>query len=176
MKKNFLIYGGLMLSLYLGACTTKTSVSPGITTADRTFFMNAGSGGSFEIKTAKLALARDSSDTAIARFAHQMITDHTQLGNALKSTASQYGVMISDSLKGADSTNYTMLASAAGTQFVKSYVAMAVSSHMTALSIHQHEDSTTNNQQIRVTVENAIPVIRQHLTMAEMLNAIYNPK
>lgn len=55
-----------------------------------------------------------------------------------------------------------MQASATGAPFVKSNVAMAVSSHVTAFSPHQHEYSTTNSQQIRMTVETAIPVIKQH--------------
>lgn len=176
MKTILLSAAGIIASTVLLSFNSGPVRTPPASPEDQTFFMKAASGGTFEIKTAQLAMARDSANQEIMSFAKQMIADHTKLGDALKATAAAKGVTVRDTLIGDDAANYAALDAKSGADFEKSYVSMNVLGHEKSLALHKKEEQSTKDAQIKSTVKSAIPVISHHLMMARMLDRKYKNK
>jgi putative membrane protein len=164
---------GLCLSavvLALGAVAGPAAAQPSpLSTRD---FISAAQGSDqFEILAADTALAQ-THDPRVRDFARRMITDHTATTEALRQAAMASGTPLPP--RALSETGEKFLAQVQGQRgpdFDKTYAKTQVLAHQEALAVEQTYARTGSNPAIRAAARAAVPIIAEHLQMAEQLKS-----
>jgi putative membrane protein len=132
---------------------------------DKSFIKDASEGSLAEINFAKLALQK-SQDPNVRKFAERMIQDHQKLIDDMKPFAVKYhvkpsGTPISDHAK------YEELKMKSGTDFDRAYVEAMVKDHDEDLKTFMKEEQSTQDPELKATVEKGEKVVREHLEMID---------
>ena len=137
--------------------------------ADKMFVMQADEGNSAEIAASQLAL-RKAKNPDVKAYAQQMITDHMKLRADMTPLAQQLGVMTPQPLNPTHMAEDKRLMALSGKDFDMEYIkAMDIDHHKT-LAMFQNEEKTTQNDQVKMAVQQGEPVIAQHTEMADQLS------
>lgn len=125
-----------------------------------------------DVDTAVLALER-SNNSAVRKFALDMVSDHTSVIQQAVALAQKLGVTpktnaVTKSLqKGAKKTT-TMLKSKWGSNFNKAYIDHEVAYHKAVIkAVKDVLIPQTDNKQLKSLLEKVVPVLKHHLKMAE---------
>lgn len=140
------------------------------------FVRQAAVGNMFEIQSSQLALDR-SRNEAIQNFAQEMIDDHQNLGQTLRSVATN--VAIPTQLDQRHLQMLNQLQQATGNGFDRQFLRMQVRAHRQAIALYQRftEQVGQNqvggfqqtNQQLQQFAQETLPVLREHLQTAQQL-------
>jgi putative membrane protein len=170
MRKLAFLIGG---SLALAACSTNRPpppvdlnnplMAPG-------FLVQAASGDQFEIQSSQLALQM-SQNPGIRDFANRMITDHTQMSQAMAAAAVSARLQPpAPALLPAQQAALDQLrATGSGYAFDSAYQQAQINGHQQALSLFQNYVTSGDVPAIRAAASQAIPTIQSHLAMAQSL-------
>jgi putative membrane protein len=137
-----------------------------LTPPEREFVQKAAAGNTAEVKLAQLAQQK-SQDAKVKDFANLMITDHGKANNDLKPIADAANIKISDQLKGDAKVTYNELEKLSGSKFDHRYVSAMVRDHRKDAAEYQKAQSFVKNPQLKTYVDNTLPIVQHHLTMAE---------
>lgn len=153
----------LILSLLSAACVVEAG---GLTTSEKQFVQKAAAGNTAEIKLAQLA-EQKSQDSKVKDFANRMITDHGKANNDLKPIADAAYVGMPDQLKGEAKATYNVLEKLSGRNFDRMYISNMVIDHRKDAAEYQKEQSQVKDPQLKTYLDNTLPVVQSHLSMAE---------
>jgi putative membrane protein len=171
MKKLGILLGG---ALALAACSTTPHpptpaelanplIAPG-------YLAQAASSDQFEIQSGQLAL-QASQNPSVQQFANMIIRDHTNSTQMLMTAAQAAHVYtptpailppqqaMLDQLRGAGS----------GYAFDQAFQQIQIQAHQQALMLHQNYAQSGDVPQLRATAGQIVPVVQQHLQMAQSL-------
>ena len=135
---------------------------------ERMFLQRAAEGGTAEVQLGKLAVEKASADDVKA-FGQKMIDDHTQLNNQMAPITESKGVALPRKMGKADQAEYDKLAALSGEAFDKEYIAYMVKDHHTDLREFRMAAMNTNDPDLKVALDHAAKVIREHMVMADKL-------
>lgn len=149
----------------LNLCLAYGAVDPsGI---DQAFVDKAGAAGALEVEASKLALKQSSNDK-VQEFARQMIADHGKLANQLLATAKKEGANAPSSAPDAGMMQKLMALN--GAAFDLRYIQdIAVQGHQQAIELFSQEAGNGQNAALKQLAEEALPMIRHHMNMAQKL-------
>ena len=133
---------------------------------DQTFVNEASRGGTMEIKLGELA-GRNGSSSEVKEFGAHMVKDHTRLNKELGAAATSIGLTVPTDLSEDQRTEYTKLSKMSGKRFDKEYIDLMVKDHTEDLAAFQKAESTTQDPKLKTAIASAIPVIQEHLSMAQ---------
>jgi putative membrane protein len=133
---------------------------------DEAFVNEAVRGGEMEVKLGELA-EQVGSAAAVKEFGARMVKDHTRLNTELSSTAKSIGLEVPSTISTQQQAQYDQLAALTGRKFDTAYIQMMVKDHTTDLAAFQKEAKATQDAKLKGTVDGAIPVIEEHLSMAK---------
>ena len=161
-----------------GANPTTTSTSTSSTTnaaavraeinTDLPFLQTAASANLMEIQLGQLAQTKGSNN-AVKQFGKRMVTDHTRLEQQVSSLTSRNGVSLNPSLNSEAQSNVSQLQNLSGDQFDKAYMSMMIQGHQKDVIDFQSQSQSANSSQVRQLASNALPTLRQHLTLAQQV-------
>ena len=134
--------------------------------SDKEFLKTAAQGDIVEVELAKLALKK-SSDPQIQAFAKRMIHDHETLERDMKPFLVQAGIQPPASLNTEHQHLYNKLNGLSGEEFNKAYVADMDKDHHQDLADFQKEIASTQDAQLKATVEQGEKVIAEHVQMID---------
>ena len=77
------------------------------------------------------------------------------------------GLTVPTDLSEDQRTEYTKLSKMSGKRFDKEYIDLMVKDHTEDLAAFQKAESTTQDPKLKTAISNAIPVIQEHLSMAQ---------
>jgi len=135
---------------------------------ERMFLQKAAEGGTAEVQLGKLAVEKASADDVKA-FGQKMVDDHTQLNNQMAPLAESKGVALPRKMGKADQAEYDKLAGLSGEAFDKEYVAYMVKDHHEDLREFRTAAMNTNDPDMKMALDKAAKVIREHMVMADKL-------
>lgn len=168
---------GLALAASPGAAQTTTApadAQPGATTAPTTaqeFVPAAVSSNGFEIESSRLAL-ENAQGEAVRSFAQQMIDDHTAATQQLLAAAEQEGLAQPElRLTPRHSQLLAQLQQAQDAEFDELYTTLQVQAHQEAVTLHSNYAEAGEEGAVRSFATETLPVLEQHLTMAQELDA-----
>ena len=158
--------------------TTQTNPAPANNTeairaeirSDLSFLQTAASANLMEIQLGQLAQSR-ASNSAVKQFGKRMVTDHTRLEQQLSSMTSRNAVDLNPTLNSEGQQSVSQLQNLSGDQFDKAYMTMMIQDHQKDLIDFQNQSQSANSAQVRQLASNAVPVLRQHLTLAQQAGA-----
>ena len=135
---------------------------------ERIFLQKAAEGGTAEVQLGKLAVEKASADDVKA-FGQKMVDDHTQLNNQMAPLAESKGVALPRKMGKADQAEYDKLANLSGEAFDKEYIAYMVKDHHADLREFRMAATNTNDPDMKVALDKAAKVIREHMVLADKL-------
>jgi putative membrane protein len=156
--------------LALGAVAGPAAAQPS-PMSTRDFISAAQGSDQFEILAADTAIAQ-THDPRVRAFAQRMITDHTATTKALREAAVTSGAPLPR--KALTETGEKFLAQIQGDRgpdFDRAYAKTQVLAHQEALAVEQTYARTGSNPAIRAAARAAVPIIAEHLQMAEQLKS-----
>lgn len=140
-----------------------------VTTA-RDFIEQAASSDMFEIETGRMA-ADKASNEAVRSFGQHMVNDHTQTTQQLTTIAAKHGVAPAGTMEQRHAQMANTLRNLSGSAFDAQYVQGQVMAHREAVALFEQAAQSTSSDMadIRAFATQTLPVLRQHLQMAEGL-------
>jgi putative membrane protein len=171
MKKLGILLGG---ALALAACSTTPHpptaaelanplIAPG-------YLAQAASSDMFEIQSGQLAL-QESQNPGVQQFANMIIRDHTNSTQMLMTAAQAAHVYTSPPamLPPQQAMLDQLRAAGSGYAFDQAFQQIQIQAHQQALMLHQNYAQSGDVPQLRATAGQIVPVVQQHLQMAQSL-------
>jgi putative membrane protein len=134
-----------------------------------TFVQKAAMSNEFEIQSSQLALQKVQNEK-IRQFAQRMIDDHTKIADQLKQTLQQANLPVPATELGQESQALlTKLKDERGPTFERHYVMDQRNGHKKAVRIISSYAKTGENLALKQLAAKTLPIIREHLRLAEAL-------
>jgi putative membrane protein len=153
-------------SLFIGA----SAKAEGLSAEGQQFIKKAAAGGLAEVKLSELANDR-ASDPKLKDFAKQMVTDHTNANNDLKSIAASHKITVPTKLQGESEVTYKRLDKLSAKEFDSAYTKVMVSDHDKTVTAFEQASSKVKDPDLKAFIDKTLPVLRQH---QEHIHAIAN--
>jgi putative membrane protein len=133
------------------------------------FAQKVASANQFEIEASQLALQKSQND-AVRQFAQRMIKDHTELAGKLR-TALEKAKMPEPPLKfsGDEQSMLARLRGAEDAKFMWLFINYQVQAHKGAVKLLRRYAKRGKNADLKQFATEALPVIQQHLQLAQDL-------
>jgi putative membrane protein len=155
---------GFSLISAMACLGQRVSTSPGH--SDETFLKKAAAGGMAEVQFGELA-QKNASSSAVKQFGERMVTDHTKMGDEVKSLAGSKGVTLPSQMEAKEKAEYDRLSKKTGAEFDRDYMSMMVKDHMQDIQEFQNEANSGQDPDVKALAAKALPTLREHLRMAE---------
>ena len=143
---------------------TVSSASP----EEKEFVSNAGMVGLAEVQMANLALQK-SENAEIKAFSQRIVTDHTASNGQLSQLATMKGLVLPTELAGEHQSGLEHLQGLSSAEFDRAYMQHMVSDHQKAVQLFQNGSTTAQDAEIRAFITKNLPILQQHLQMAQQL-------
>jgi putative membrane protein len=178
MRKLGILLGG---ALALTACSTTPSAPPAPADLSNPlmapgYLAQAGSSDQFEIQSGQLAL-QASQNPAVQGFANTIIRDHTNSTQMLMAAAQAANIPAPPPaiLPPQQAMLDQLRAAGTGPAFDQAFQQIQIQAHQQALALHQNYAQSGDVPQLRATAGQIVPVIQNHLTMAQSLQVMAPP-
>lgn len=144
------------------ATAPSTSTNDTSMAADRSFVMEAASGGMMEVELGKIA-EKNAASAKVKEFGRMMVADHSKANTELKGVASSKNVMISPAPMEKHQKHIDELKAKKGADFDKAYVDMMVDDHKEDISKFEDEANKGNDADVKAFAAKTLPVLNKHL-------------
>jgi putative membrane protein len=162
LNMKIALLAGIALTLGVSGTAEAQSVS------STKFVAKAGASDKFEIESAKLETA--SSNPAIAKFANQMITDHTKSTQMVKQAAMADKLTPKPPMLDAKQTkDLATLRAANGAARDTLYVSQQKMAHAQALNLMQSYASSGTAANLKGAAGQIVPVVKMHKDMIDKM-------
>lgn len=183
-KRNVLIAAAISAVLGSAACgltlaqTQAGTTVPGsaqtthnssaVTAKDKAFMRKAAQAGMAEVAEGRIAAAK-TQNPAVKAFAERMIQDHTQAGDKLAQIAETLNVKLPAEPSPAQQKHLNELRKLSAAEFDKKYDPMQLKDHEKTVNEFKQEAESVQNPALKAWVESALPVLKEHLKLAQAL-------
>ena len=145
----------------------KTENAP-MNVSDSEFVQQSTEAQLAEINFGRLAVEQ-SSNPEVKAFGQRMVDDHTKGLDEEDKAASKAGITPAQSMNAQDRETLTKLSGLQGAAFDAEYVPAQVTAHKKAIALFEAEARTGKNADVKAVAEKLLPVLREHLRLAEKL-------
>ncbi|MFL5472643.1 MAG: DUF4142 domain-containing protein [Gemmatimonadales bacterium] len=145
-----------------------TTPAQGDISADMPFVREAASGNLMEIQLGQLAQNK-ASNPAVKQFAQRMVSDHNNLQNQLTSVASTGGQSFTPTMDSRHQNQINRLQGLSGAEFDSNYMSLMIRAHQRDVNNFQSQSQSANSTQVRTLATNSLPVLQQHLSLAQQV-------
>jgi putative membrane protein len=171
MPVRFTFLGLFFVCLIVALLTTTAAASK----STGHFIQDATIGNQFEISSSRIALQNSRNDD-VKQFAQQMVDDHTQIGNNLKSVISNSNVALTEPTNSLDAKHralLTKLRKASGTDFDQKYMNAQLDAHEDAVALFKDYAKDGDNDALRSFASQTLPTLEEHQQHIKQLRASY---
>ena len=138
-------------------------------TPDANFINSVLASGTFEIQLAQRILKDNPANADLKRFAEQMVTDHTAMGDELRKIAAAQKMNVTDRPNREQVGLLGRAEKLTGTALRDLYLQTAVTSHTTAVSLFGTAAQTVARPDLKAFAVKHLPHLEMHLKSAEAL-------
>ena len=161
------VWGAAALALAMGCAGARAQTA--IPPSPKDFAMDAAQSDQYEILAAHVAEIQGQ-DPRVHAFAEQMIRDHGRLREDLRKATAAAGLPPSEpSLSGDQASLLAALQGLRGADFDKAYARQQVLAHTQAAAVEDSFATGGADANLRKAAQSALPVIQDHLKMAQQL-------
>lgn len=164
MKKAALLRGALLCAFLLPAGPV---LAQQFSSQGQHFVGEASAAGMAEIDAAKLALKKSQS-ADVKTFAQHIIDDHTKANTKLKALAKEHELQLEDEPSLASQAKAKIL-DVRQESFDAAYANNQVSAHQEAVKLFTDAANNAADTDIKAFAQETLPVLQQHLEMAQAL-------
>jgi putative membrane protein len=143
---------------------------PTIGRADERFIIQAAQSDSAQISMARMALEK-SANSDVKDFAHMIEMDHKGALENLKDLMTKFDVRVLRGLSSELQHDIDRMSSLTGSEFDREFINMMVSDHEKTIEMFNDEASSTEDPDMKMYVENTLPILEMHLDKARQLQA-----
>jgi len=140
---------------------------------DLPFLREAAGVNLMEIRLGQLAQSK-ASNAAVKQFGQRMVNDHTRLEQDLSSIVSANGIALNPALTPAQNDNIARLQNFSGPQFDQAYMSLMIQGHQTDVAQFDTQSRNADSPQVRDFAARSLPVLQQHLTLAQQVGSQVN--
>lgn len=164
-----LLSASLLLTMAGGAALAQTSASDD----DKHFVEAALKGGMTEVDLGKLAADKGAS-ADVKQFGQKMVTDHTRLGDRMKTVAGQIGVTppSMDTISGMGEEAKLKVLS--GKSFDDAYISAMLKDHEDDLEAFKKEVASGTSPEVKRAARQGEAVVQEHLAMIRRIAKAHN--
>ncbi len=137
---------------------------------DYKFLADAARGGTMEVQLGELARQKGVSQS-VRNFGEKMVADHTKANDELKQIATQKGATIPVALSHHEHSAITQLQKESGPAFDKAYAKDMAKDHRNDVKDFQNAAKEVADPDLRAWVQKTLPVLEQHLRLAQDMEA-----
>lgn len=141
-----------------------------LTNEDKHFVRTVAFSSLVEMEAGKLSLKK-TSDSAIKSFSRLLVNEHKQLAKDLKEVVAQRNVEFPTTLDDAHKNKIARLSTKSGRAFEMAFIKLMVDDHTAALRLFDQAGAHAKDVHIQSFANKNIPIIREHLRIANQLNA-----
>ena len=160
----------ICLAALTAALSRPSTVKAAVTDQDKQFLAMAAQSDFDEIKLSQLAEGK-ATNPLVKSFAHEMVTDHTNLEAKMKPFATAWGITPPTSLDPDHQAIYDKLITLSGADFDKAYMDAMATDHHKALEAFTKEAETTTDPEFKTAVTSGKSVVAAHTSMADDLKS-----
>ena len=140
-----------------------------LSNSDYKFAVDATRGGMSEVNLAQLAIQK-ATDSGVRQFAQRMLADHTKANQQLAQILSQKGVTIPTETSSSEQRELDRLQKLSGPDFDKAYMEHMLRDHKKDVKEFEKASESAKDTDIKAFAANTLPVLQEHLKMAEDLD------
>jgi putative membrane protein len=140
-----------------------------LSAADKAFAMKAASGGLTEVQLGQLAQQKATSPQ-VKQFGSRMVTDHTQANQELMQIAEQANLQLPTQPDRQDNATIQKLRGTSGSAFDSAYTQNMVQDHQQDVAEFRKEAQNGSDPALKSFAQKYLPILQQHLQMAQTLN------
>jgi len=172
MKTNKLLITVAFIAISLQACKKENE---NYQMDDQSFVTQASSSNNFEIQAGGIAMLKGKSD-AVKHYGEHMVSDHTLVGNEMKSLAASKGWTVPVALQEKEQSNLNLLTNADAATFDRDFMRIMVASHQDAVTLFSNAGSDTGvyDADLRAFAAGKLPSLQAHLDQAITLQSQVN--
>jgi putative membrane protein len=159
--------GGLMIAL-VGA--TSPLLAQGNVKDDSKFIRDVATDNLLEVRLGDLASTK-ATNASVKQFGQQMVTDHTAMLNQWRELVKQTGYPFQPGLNKQQQDEFNRLSKLSAVDFDRTFMTAMVQDHQTAISKFQTEGMSAKSTQVQQLVSNNLPILQQHLDLANRVGA-----
>ncbi len=137
-----------------------------VPTADKKFVQKAAVDGMFEVEAGKVAAEKGTSPDVKA-FGQRMVDDHTKANNELMQIAQGKGMTVPKGLDKKRKDELDKLSKPSGADFDKQYITTMVKAHQEAVKAFSNEADKGKDPEIKAFAAKTLPILQDHLKMAQ---------
>jgi putative membrane protein len=141
-----------------------------VTAMEKQFVTKAAQGDRAEVQLGQMALQK-SNNSEIKQFAQKMIDDHGQNQQQVDSLASKLSITAPGDVAPDQKQQADRLQNLTGSQFDQAYAKIMVQDHRKDVNEFKRAQQSAKNPEIKQYVDQTLPVLQQHLQMAEKLSS-----
>lgn len=158
--KRLAVIAGLVLFGLTPAAAAQAAAQP--SDQDRTYLETIHQVNLFEIEAGNMA-KQQASDQQVKDLGSMFVTDHTQLDQTVKSTASSANVSLTDSPTQDQQAVLNQLRGLNGKEFDTQWVTAQLTGHNQAIQATETEIASGSESSVKQLAESALPVLQAHL-------------
>lgn len=143
--------------------------APSVSAQDHLFMQQAAISGRSEVEEGRLA-ERKARESGVKQFAHRMISAHGADNTRLRRVAARAGIALPPGEDATHAQQYDELQKRNGRDFDRSYIADQVAAHHEMEWRLRKEIRAGHDPAVRRFAERTLPMIGQHLRLAEALD------
>lgn len=136
--------------------------------SDKEFVVQASYAGAAEV-AAGLIGTTAAQNGNVREFAQRMVTDHGRNNEELQKLATAKGLALPTALDDAHQEAIDRLQDTAGADFDRVFMKQMVADHQKAVSMFEAAERSVQDTDVRVWVTRTLPVLRDHLKMAQSI-------
>ena len=145
-----------------------TTQAQGDISADMGFVREAAGSNMMEIQLGQMAQNK-ASNPAVKQFAQRMVADHNNLQNQLTGVASSGGQSFTPTMDSRHQNQINRLQGLSGAEFDRNYMSLMIRAHQRDVNNFQSQSQSAKSAQVRTLVANSLPVLQQHLSLAQQV-------
>lgn len=150
------------------ALVSLAMASPAITSAGRNVMDKASQSNIAEIEEGRLALTH-SKNPLVKALGNRLVQDHSKAQDTLEALAAANGVKLPTKPNAKQQQEIAQLGSLEGAAFDKLFAASEVGAHRKSITEMSRATSTVKNPALEAWVKDSIPVLQEHLQLAQGL-------
>ncbi len=136
--------------------------------ADKSFVMDAASGGLMEVELGKMATTSAASPR-VKEFGRMMVTDHSKANTELKGVASKKNITVPATPAEKQQSHINDMQGKKGADFDKAYVDMMVDDHKEDISKFEDEAKNGKDPDVKAFASKTLPVLHKHLASIQAI-------
>jgi len=138
--------------------------------ADSAFMMKAADAGMTEVELGKVAEKNGQKDD-VKSFGSQMVKDHGNANDNLKSIASKMNVTLPDKVSAKHQAAIDKMSKMSGAAFDAEYTKTMVTDHKMVVAEFEKARGQVTSDDLKKFIDDTLPVIKGHLEMAEKMQS-----